>query len=45
MVDARTTVGYQGTGATDAFDLVVTLNVSLSSTQRKSRALAWVRYK
>ena len=39
MVDARTTVGYQGTGATDAFDLVVTLYVGLSSTQRKSRPL------
>ena len=45
MVDACTTVGYQGTGATYAFDLVVTLYVSLSSTQRKSRPLAWVRYK
>lgn len=45
MVDACTTVGYQSTGATDAFDWVVTLNVSLSSTQRKSRPLVWVRYK
>ena len=44
MVDACTTVGYHSTGATDAFDWVVTLNVSLSSTQRKSRPLAWVRY-
>ena len=37
MVDATYYRGLPSTGATDAFDLVVTLNVSLSSTQRKSR--------